>query len=78
MRGQKLPIFSGSGLPHNRLAAQIVRQAKLPGEESNFAIVFAAMGVSYTDARFFEEEFESSGVLSNVSMYINLADDPPM
>ena len=78
VRGQKLPIFSGSGLPHNRLAAQIVRQAKLPGEESNFAIVFAAMGVSYTDARFFEEEFESSGVLSNVSMYINLADDPPM
>jgi len=78
VRGQKLPIFSGSGLPHNRLAAQIVRQAKLPGEESNFAIVFAAMGVSYTDARFFEEEFESSGVLSSVSMYINLADDPPM
>lgn len=78
VRGQKLPIFSGSGLPHNRLAAQIVRQAKLPGEESNFAIVFAAMGVSYTDARFFEEEFESSGVLSNVSMFINLADDPPM
>ncbi len=78
VRGQKLPIFSGSGLPHNRLAAQIVRQAKLPGEEANFAIVFAAMGVSYTDARFFEEEFESSGVLSNVSMYINLADDPPM
>jgi len=78
VRGQKLPIFSGSGLPHNRLAAQIVRQAKLPGEESNFAIVFAAMGVSYTDARFFEEEFESSGVLSNVVMFVNLADDPPM
>jgi V/A-type H+-transporting ATPase subunit B len=78
VRGQKLPIFSGSGLPHNRLAAQIVRQAKLPGEEANFAIVFAAMGVSYTDARFFEEEFESSGVLSNVVMFINLADDPPM
>jgi len=78
VRGQKLPIFSGSGLPHNRLAAQIVRQAKLPGEEANFAIVFAAMGVSYSDARFFEEEFESSGVLSNVVMFINLADDPPM
>jgi V/A-type H+-transporting ATPase subunit B len=78
VRGQKLPIFSGSGLPHNRLAAQIVRQAKLPGEEANFAIVFAAMGVSYTDAKFFEEEFESSGVLSNVVMFVNLADDPPM
>ena len=78
VRGQKLPIFSGSGLPHNRLAAQIVRQAKLPGEESNFAIVFAAMGVSHSDARFFEEDFESSGVLGNVVMFINLADHPPM
>ena len=78
VRGQKLPIFSGSGLPHNRLAAQIVRQAKLPGQESQFAIVFAAMGVSYTDARFFQEEFESSGVLNNVVMFINHADDPPM
>ncbi len=78
VRGQKLPIFSGSGLPHNRLAAQIVRQAKLPGEESEFAVVFAAMGVSYADARFFQDEFESSGVLSNVVMFINLASDPPM
>ena len=55
-----------------------MRQAKLPGEESDFAIVFAAMGVSYADARFFQEEFESSGVLSNVIMFVNLADDPPM
>lgn len=78
VRGQKLPIFSGSGLPHNRLAAQIVRQAKLPGKESQFAVVFAAMGVSYADARFFEEQFESSGVLNNVVMFINHADDPPM
>ncbi|MFQ6021098.1 MAG: V-type ATP synthase subunit B [Acidiferrobacterales bacterium] len=78
VRGQKLPIFSGSGLPHNRLAAQIVRQAKLLGEEANFAVVFAAMGVSHTDARFFEEDFESSGVLGNVAMFINLADDSPM
>lgn len=77
VRGQKLPIFSGSGLPHNRLAAQIVRQAKLPGDTSNFVIVFAAMGVSYSDARFFEQEFESSGVLRNVVMFINLANDPP-
>jgi V/A-type H+-transporting ATPase subunit B len=76
VRGQKLPIFSGSGLPHNRLAAQIVRQAKLPGEESHFAVVFAAMGVSYADARFFEEAFAASGVLSNVVMFLNLADEP--
>lgn len=78
VRGQKLPIFSGSGLPHNRLAAQIVRQAKLPGQESQFAVVFAAMGVSYADAQFFQDEFESSGVLSNVVMFINLASDPSM
>jgi len=78
VRGQKLPIFSGSGLPHNRLAAQIVRQAQLPGEESQFAIVFAAMGVSYADARFFQDQFEQSGVLNNVVMFINHADEPPM
>ncbi len=78
VRGQKLPIFSGSGLPHNQLVAQIVRQAKLPGDASNFVIVFAAMGVSYSDARFFEEEFESSGVLRNVVMFMNLANDPSM
>ncbi|MCP5416720.1 MAG: V-type ATP synthase subunit B [Chromatiaceae bacterium] len=78
VRGQKLPIFSGSGLPHNRLAAQIVRQARLVDEESSFAIVFAAMGVSHADARFFEEEFAASGVLANVVMFINLADDPPV
>jgi len=78
VRGQKLPIFSGSGLSHNRLAAQIVRQAKLLGEESRFVVVFAAMGVSYSDARFFREDFESNGVLGNVVMFINLADDPPI
>jgi V/A-type H+-transporting ATPase subunit B len=78
VRGQKLPIFSGSGLPHNRLAAQIVRQAKLVDQESHFSIVFAAMGVSYSDAKFFEEEFASSGVLGNVVMFVNLADDPPI
>jgi len=78
VRGQKLPVFSGSGLPHNRLAAQIVRQARLPGDSSNFVIVFAAMGVSFSDARFFEQEFESSGVLRNVVMFINLANDPTM
>ncbi len=78
VRGQKLPIFSGSGLPHNRLIAQIVRQARLVDEESRFVIVFAAMGVSYTDARYFEDEFSASGVLGSLVMYINLADDPPV
>ena len=78
VRGQKLPIFSGAGLPHNRLAAQVVRQAQLPGKTSEFAIVFAAMGVPYSDARFFREDFESSGVLGNVVMFMNLADDPPI
>ncbi len=78
VRGQKLPIFTGSGLPHNRLAAQIVRQARLLGEQTNFSVVFAAMGVSYADARFFQEQFEASGVLGNVVMFINHADDPPM
>jgi len=78
VRGQKLPIFSGSGLPHNRLAAQIVRQARLKDEDTGFSIVFAAMGVSYADAKFFRDEFASSGVLRNVVMYINLADDPPV
>ncbi len=76
-RGQKLPIFSGGGLPHNRVAAQIVRQAKLLGEEaSDFVVVFAAFGVSSTDARFFQESFEESGVLNRVVMFLNLADEP--
>jgi V/A-type H+-transporting ATPase subunit B len=78
VRGQKLPIFSGSGLPHNRLLAQIVRQVKLLGEESAFSIVFAAMGISHADAHFFESDFESNGVLGNVVMYMNHADDPPL
>ncbi len=78
VRGQKLPVFSGSGLPHNRLAAQIVRQAKLPDDASNFVIVFAAMGVSHSDTQFFQQEFESRGVLRNVVMFTNLANDPPM
>ncbi len=78
VRGQKLPIFSGSGLPHNRLLAQIVRQVKLLGEETEFSIVFAAMGISHSDAHFFESDFESNGVLGNVVMYLNHADDPPL
>jgi V/A-type H+-transporting ATPase subunit B len=75
IRGQKLPIFSGSGLPHNRLAAQIIRQARLKTEES-FVMVFAAMGVKYDVARFFIQAFEESGVLSNVVMFLSLADSP--
>jgi len=76
VRGQKLPIFSGNGMPHNRIAAQITRQARLLDENVNFAIVFAAMGVKFDVAQFFIESFEQSGVLSNVVMYLSLADDP--
>lgn len=77
IRGQKLPIFSGSGLPHDRLAAQIVRQASLSdASEGEFAIVFAAMGVKYDVAEFFRRSFAQSGVLDHVVMYLNLASDP--
>ncbi len=77
IRGQKLPIFSGNGLPHDRLAAQIVKQASL-GENSDekFAIVFAAMGIKYDVAQFFRKTFEESGVSDHVVMYLNLANDP--
>ncbi len=78
IRGQKLPIFSGSGLPHNRIAAQITCQARILGEESSFGIVFAAMGIKYDTARFFIDSFEESGVLENVALFLNLADDPPV
>ncbi|MGN0297844.1 MAG: V-type ATP synthase subunit B [Lachnospiraceae bacterium] len=77
IRGQKLPIFSGNGLPHDRLAAQIVNQASLgTGSDENFAIVFAAMGVKYDVANFFRKTFEESGVSDHVVMYLNLANDP--
>ncbi|MDD5365598.1 MAG: V-type ATP synthase subunit B [Gallionellaceae bacterium] len=76
-RGQKLPIFSGGGLPHNRVAAQIVRQARLLGEAaSEFVVVFAAFGVSSQDARFFQDSFEESGALERLVMFLNLADEP--
>lgn len=77
IRGQKLPIFSGNGLPHDQLAAQIVKQASL-GEDSKeeFAIVFAAMGIKHDVADFFRRTFEESGVSSHVVMYLNLANDP--
>ena len=76
VRGQKLPIFSGNGLPHNRIAAQIARQAKLLREDVSFAIVFAAMGVKYDVAKFFVDSFEQSGVITSVAMFLSLADDP--
>ncbi len=78
--GQKLPIFSGSGLPHNQLAAQIVRQATIPSSsaEQSFAIVFAAMGVKHDVAEFFRASFTESGALLRVAMFLNLADDPPI
>lgn len=76
VRGQKLPIFSLSGLPHNELAAQIVRQARLLTEAEQFAIVFAAMGVQHDVANLFRQAFEESGALNNVAMFLNLANDP--
>lgn len=77
IRGQKLPIFSGNGMAHNDLAAQIVKQAKIKGATSdNFAVVFGAMGVRHDDADFFRKSFEAAGVLDHVVMYINTADDP--
>lgn len=78
IRGQKLPIFSGNGLPHDRLAAQIVKQASLGDNASDekFAVIFAAMGVKYDVADFFRKTFEESGVSDHVVMYLNLANDP--
>lgn len=77
IRGQKLPIFSGSGLAHNELAAQIVKQARIDGDsEGNFAVVFGAMGLRHDDVDFFIKNFQSAGVLDHVVMYINTADDP--
>jgi V/A-type H+-transporting ATPase subunit B len=76
VRGQKLPIFSGNGLPHDRMAAQIVRQARLLEEAVEFSIVFAAMGVKHDVAEFFIRNFENSGVLARVTMFLSLADAP--
>ncbi len=79
IRGQKLPIFSGDGLPHNQLAAQIVRQAKISGEEvGSFVVIFAAMGIKHDEANFFRKVFEEAGVMGKVAMFLNLADDPVM
>lgn len=76
IRGQKLPIFSGNGLPHNKLAAQIIRQAKLLNNDEEFVMVFAGMGIKYDVAQFFKNTFEESGVLSKVVMFQSLADAP--
>ena len=74
--GQKLPIFSGAGLPHNELAAQIVRQAKVLNDDVAFAVVFCAMGISFEEAKYFEDEFERTGALDRTVMFVNLASDP--
>lgn len=76
VRGQKLPIFSGSGLPHANLAAQIARQAKVRGTDSKFAVVFAAVGITYEEADYFMNDFKESGAIDRTVMFLNLANDP--
>ena len=76
VRGQKLPIFSGSGLPHNEMAMQIARQAKVTGEAEDFAVVFAAMGITNEESQNFMKEFERTGALKKAVVFLNLADDP--
>lgn len=76
VRGQKLPIFSASGLPHKKIAAQIARQATVPSQEGNFAIVFAAIGIPFEEAEFFVEEFRKTGALDRSVLFMNLANDP--
>ena len=76
VRGQKLPIFSGSGLPHARLAAQIARQAQVPGREGAFAVVFAAMGITFEEADYFIADLRATGALERAALFVNLASDP--
>ena len=76
VRGQKLPIFSGSGLPHSQLAVQIARQAKVRGTDSKFAVVFAAVGITFEDAEFFIEDFKKTGAIDRSVVFVNLANDP--
>ncbi len=76
VRGQKLPIFSEAGLPHNQLAAQIARQAKVLGKGEKFVVVFAAMGITFEESKFFMNDFERTGAIENMVAFINLADDP--
>ena len=76
VRGQKLPIFSGSGLPHNEIALQMARQARVLGKGENFVVVFAAMGITNEEAQYFIKDFEKTGALSRAIVFLNLADDP--
>jgi V/A-type H+-transporting ATPase subunit B len=78
VRGQKLPIFSGSGLPHNQLAAQIARQAKVLGTEEKFAVVFGAMGITYEEADYFATDFKETGAIDRTVLFLNLANDPAL
>ena len=76
VRGQKLPIFSGSGLPHNNVAAQIARQAGVLGKDDKFAVVFAAMGITFEEAQYFIDDFNETGAIDRAVLFMNLADDP--
>ena len=76
VRGQKLPLFSGSGLPHNEIALQIARQAKVVGKQENFVVVFAAMGITNEEAQYFINDFEQTGALERSVVFLNLANDP--
>jgi len=78
VRGQKLPLFSGSGLPHARLAAQIARQARVLAREEKFAVVFGAMGITFEEANFFIEDFRNTGALERAVLFLNLANEPPI
>jgi V/A-type H+-transporting ATPase subunit B len=78
VRGQKLPLFSGSGLPHPRIAAQIARQATVLGKEEKFAVVFGAMGITFEEANFFIEDFRNTGALERAVLFLNLANEPPI
>ena len=78
VRGQKLPIFSASGLPHAQLAAQIARQAKVLGQDESFAVVFAAMGITFEESNFFIESFQETGAIDRTVLFVNLANDPPI
>jgi V/A-type H+-transporting ATPase subunit B len=78
VRGQKLPIFSGAGLPHNELAAQIALQARISEQAENFAVVFVALGVSHDVAAYFQQRFEESGLLARTAVFLNLADESPL
>ncbi|MDP8263784.1 MAG: V-type ATP synthase subunit B [Candidatus Ancaeobacter aquaticus] len=76
VRGQKLPIFSGTGLPHSKIAAQIARQAKVLGKDENFAVVFGAMGITFEEAEFFIDDFKDTGAIERAVLFMNLANEP--